>query len=410
MIDKINKLNIFSKMVYTAIPVVLAMGSFFLFKGVVEAAISCYILFFILLISLVLNKKGYTILSCYLGLVSAANTVTYMGYMMDKPTGTIFYLLSMIIFPWTVLGLENKKHSFLITGYISLLAIIFEAMSLGHSGYVQVPEVVSWVETGLGAMFFIFYLMMNFNQYIKKQIKDHQQILNQKEILLKQSKLSDLGLLAGKIAHEINNPLLIIGLEVNKLKMKNLKDEEKEKTINRIFKTIERISSMVKSMKNIIRDGTADEPGEENLLCLISEVQDLCSFRLKDKEVDLILENLDGKSIFCVKNVVEQSIVNLINNSIDELENSPKDKWIKITTEENDDLIIIKVIDSGEGISEEVKSKLFEDFFTTKELGKGSGLGLSISKQQLNKIGCDINYELYEGNTCFNITIPKKSH
>ena len=84
-------------------------------------------------------------------------------------------------------------------------------------------------------------------------------------------------------------------------------------------------------------------------------------------------------------------------------------KWIKISTSENENYYIIKIIDSGVGIPPDVAHKVMQPFFTTKEVGKGTGLGLSISKGILEEHGAQIYYDIDSRNTSFQIDFPKKN-
>ena len=97
--------------------------------------------------------------------------------------------------------------------------------------------------------------------------------------------------------------------------------------------------------------------------------------------------------------------MNLINNSIDALENLSK-KWIRIEFKLIQNHILISVIDSGIGLPSEIKDKIMNPFFTTKEVGKGTGLGLFISWSLIESNGGKLYLDPQNKNTCFVIDLP----
>ena len=100
-----------------------------------------------------------------------------------------------------------------------------------------------------------------------------------------------------------------------------------------------------------------------------------------------------------------QVLVNLINNSCDAIRES-QSPWIKIVSEIKANDLLIKVIDSGAGISSAVAKNIFTPFFTTKKVGQGTGLGLAVSFKLLSSRGGQLKYLSEEKNTTFEIKIP----
>ena len=83
------------------------------------------------------------------------------------------------------------------------------------------------------------------------------------------------------------------------------------------------------------------------------------------------------------------------------------EKWIEISAEDLGAKVIIRVTDSGPGVSEQVVDQIMLPFFTTKEVGKGTGLGLSISKGIIESHEGKFYYELNEGHTSFVLELKK---
>jgi C4-dicarboxylate-specific signal transduction histidine kinase len=100
-------------------------------------------------------------------------------------------------------------------------------------------------------------------------------------------------------------------------------------------------------------------------------------------------------------------LVNLLHNADDAIAQLEK-KWIRICVSQQKNFVEIKVIDSGAGISAAVNQKLFQPFFTTKAIGKGTGMGLSISLGIMRAHGGECFVDSTCPNTCFVLRLPQK--
>ncbi|MCP3889251.1 MAG: GHKL domain-containing protein, partial [Desulfobulbaceae bacterium] len=103
--------------------------------------------------------------------------------------------------------------------------------------------------------------------------------------------------------------------------------------------------------------------------------------------------------------VFERVIKNLLRNSIDAISHQDI-KWIQIDSSIMGDKVSISVTDSGTGIDKEVADRIFEPFYTTKDIGAGTGLGLGLCKTLLNQIGGDVHLNEEAANTAFIIKTP----
>ena len=116
--------------------------------------------------------------------------------------------------------------------------------------------------------------------------------------------------------------------------------------------------------------------------------------------------SLQEIDLFCNKTALNQVIVNILTNAYD-FAREVDDKWIKLEIKDETEHFVIMISDSGPGISEENRVKIWEPFFTTKELGAGTGLGLSMAKGIVEKQHLG-ELSLNEGSpTTFVIKIPK---
>lgn len=261
----------------------------------------------------------------------------------------------------------------------------------------------------IGLVFFIFVISVLSDQ-IRVSIQVERDSLQDQAYRSKN--LASLGEMAGGIAHEINNPLMIINgsvMVIERMRKKGTIDEEKlEKHLNTITKTVNRTASIIKGLKTLARDGTQDSKEIFQASELTDEVFTFLSGKIRQNNIKLTLNENDPNlqsAIVGQKVQLSQVLLNLISNSVDAISNQ-EDPWIKVEFAQNINFLTIKIIDSGNGIPIEIQQKIFNPFFTTKEVGKGTGLGLSLCHTIMDKNNGNIYIDNNNPNTCFVIEIP----
>ena len=228
-------------------------------------------------------------------------------------------------------------------------------------------------------------------------------------------KMVSLGEMSGGIAHEINNPIGIINVSANLMKLmysKGITDPEKYlKQLDVITDTVTRISLIVTGLKNISRDTGQEDFGQYSLHDILTDSIAICSekFKLSGVKVKVNFDDpIFQSQLSCLRVQMSQVFFNLLSNSFDAIEKSI-DPWVEISasvTPEGTMIILLK--DSGNGIPKEIQSKIFQPFYTTKEIGKGTGLGLSLCNSIILRNGGTLTIDNDCKNTCFVIKLPKK--
>jgi signal transduction histidine kinase/CheY-like chemotaxis protein len=228
------------------------------------------------------------------------------------------------------------------------------------------------------------------------------------------AKLISIGELASGVGHEINNPLAIISGNldiVTQLLLKNSSDDfNNERIIKHISKcltSVERINHIVKSLRLFSRKDAFQ--AESIIYCheVIHQTLDLLKNMYYSEGIVINLDlQAEIDSVIGVVGEFQQILINLLSNAKDATAQK-NNRTITISSKNEDHSIVVTITDNGHGMSEEVKSKIFDSFFTTKERGIGTGLGLSISSQFIHKMKGQIRVDSQFGfGASFNLKLP----
>ena len=221
--------------------------------------------------------------------------------------------------------------------------------------------------------------------------------------MLQNSKMIAVGQLAAGVAHEIRNPLGVIRNYLYLLKSGVADEETQEAAVENMEAAVEKSSRIIKDLLNFSR-GTGNE--RETIL-LKNRIQSILSFhkgRFKKEKVSVNVRCDPELKITVLADSLEMVLVNLIANATDAVESNGLINVICTWTGRD---VIIKVEDNGSGIPEDMLKDIFNPFFTTKLHEGGSGLGLYIVYNEVQKMGGTITAESTVGEgTVFTVTIP----
>lgn len=253
------------------------------------------------------------------------------------------------------------------------------------------------------------YRMIGTHNDISSQVKAQLEKENLQSRFVETAKMAALGEMSGGIAHEINNPLTIIIGKTEQLihSIDKVVDKKEvlQKDLDLIKRTALRISKIIKGLRSFSRNAENDPMLEINLKLVIEETLDLCRQKFSTSGIEIRMEIPDlmikGRSV-----ELSQVLMNLFSNSYDAI-STLANKWIEIKAEEGNDTVKIVFKDSGQGIPLAIVEKIFQPFYTTKDVDKGTGLGLSISAGIIKNHGGTLFYDKSSANTCFVIELPK---
>ncbi|HPI40201.1 MAG TPA: PAS domain-containing sensor histidine kinase [Pseudobdellovibrionaceae bacterium] len=246
---------------------------------------------------------------------------------------------------------------------------------------------------------------------ITDDLNKAKKILEQEQQLESVGKFASIGEMSANVVHEISNPITTLSLQVEKLK-----EEFKSPTpdlvksnerILKIHNNTQRIVKIIQMMKRISNQNSRLHFESIKLKSLIEESLFFAAENAKKKNIELTINNSTEEDLLIQGNPTElsQVIFNLINNAVDAVQEYDE-KWVRIEFEVIQEYLNINVIDSGKGIPSDVANRLFEPFYTTKPVGKGTGLGLPLAQQIMKKHKGDLFLLTSHPNTCFVVRLP----
>ena len=222
--------------------------------------------------------------------------------------------------------------------------------------------------------------------------------------LVQADKLSSIGLLAAGVAHEVNTPLAVISTYAQLLAKQVSGDDQKSKLLEKIAKQTFRASEIVNSLLNFSRTSPA-EFDDVDLNRIVVETISLVSHQLERARVQVHL-NLMPRLPVIKGNAgkLQQVFLNLVLNARDAMDAGGT---LTISSSADNDSARIEVTDTGQGISSENLSRIYDPFFTTKMARKGTGLGLSVTYGIVREHGGSIEVQSEPGaGTLFHLEFP----
>lgn len=223
--------------------------------------------------------------------------------------------------------------------------------------------------------------------------------------VLKSHKLAAVGLLAAGIAHELNNPLSgVVGY--SKLLLEQNLPPKVIEMIEKIAISGERCQKIVEGILLFSRQQETNHRNNIDLCQLIQRVVAIGEYQWRIHNVRMIRElPQEPVMIHADADQLEQMLLNLLSNAVDSM---PRGGSVRISLNREDNgSIRLDVSDQGHGIPEEIRSRIFDPFFSTKEIGKGTGLGLAISYGIIKDHGGDILLHSIPGKgSTFSVILP----
>ncbi|MCD6272401.1 MAG: response regulator [Deltaproteobacteria bacterium] len=254
-----------------------------------------------------------------------------------------------------------------------------------------------------------------YNKIIREEEKrkDAEFRASMEQQMIATERLASLGTLSAGVAHEINNPLAIINESVGWMRLILQKDElaemprkkDFEKALGKIEKGVDRARRITHQLLETVRKNNSVFT-QVDLKEVAQEAVELLGQETKNRDIYFFYEMEESAcTIWSDPYQLRQVLINLLTNAIHSMDTGGR---ITIILKAGVDDIILTIRDTGNGIPKENLDKIFEPFFSTKSPGKGTGLGLFVTRSIIDKLGGKVTVKSRLGHgTSFSITLPK---
>ncbi|MCH7969298.1 MAG: PAS domain S-box protein [Thaumarchaeota archaeon] len=312
-------------------------------------------------------KSGFHTKEFYKDLWSTITSgKTWHGEFKNKAKDGSYFWNKQMIMP----RFDNKKT---ICGYISIGTDITTEKELS--------EKLTQIEDNL----------VQQNKNLQEKIK------RKSDEIIKKEKLSMLGTMASRLAHDLKNPLTVVKAysDILSRQLEDKMNYEMKMKVSKLKNSITDMSNIIEDVLDFSRTVELDLQKNSIFKILMIALENVD----KPKQINVNI-NYSDIAIICDSKKIEAVFSNLLSNAIQALEEIGE---INVRLTEEDNQVLITVEDTGPGILEDDMPRIFEPLFTTKQ--KGTGLGLSICKNIINLHGGDIIVK--NAPTTFIVTIPK---
>ncbi len=274
-------------------------------------------------------------------------------------------------------------------------------------------EILQSISVQLASSVIQAELIEQLNKKNNKLEKTLSELKNTQMQLINTEKMASIGQLVSGVAHEINTPLAsissnnaLISRILSKNEVPDINQMEILKELNSIdIEAANRISDIVKSLKRFVRLDEAQFQ-EADINSELDLTLKLITHETKNN-IQIIKDYGKIPPVMCSVNMLNQVFMNLLVNACHSIQEKQEQGTITISTSVKDNNLSVKIKDTGCGMSDETKNKIFTAGYTTKKAGIGTGLGLSISKKivELHKGSITFNSEQGKGSE-FIVSIP----
>lgn len=247
------------------------------------------------------------------------------------------------------------------------------------------------------------------NDALKSQIAQRLQTEGE---LLQASKLAVLGQMSAGLSHEVNQPLTALrALARNSIRLlESGRQDAVAANLQIMDDMVERMSQITRQLKSFARKADDQVTGAVPLLGCVRNALLLLEHRSRALDLRCDIDVAAGLRVRAEANRLEQVLVNLFGNAIDAMQNEPE-RHLRVQAVSLDAgrRVLVKVQDSGAGVSDEQLQHLFEPFFTTKPAGEGLGLGLVISAKIVHEFGGALRAERLQHGMSFEFDLAVDS-
>ena len=387
----------------------------------------------LLFVGVILANRRRHVTASRMTLLVAGNLLAFTNAVgLGRGSGADLLFLGLLAVPFALFDLREWRP--LVAGIVMTL-VGLAACALGmlrplgpapSAAALRVYEAYSLVVAVVIILFALFEVSRE-NARVERALRldiaarerAERELAESRQAAITAAKMAALGEMSASVAHEVNNPLSAILLRSQRLDMLARTDTMDvaavRKTAHDIDRTVDRIRRIVDALRAFARQGDEDPLRPELLGPIVADTVELCAHRFRLRAIDLAVDPIaDDLAVLCRGTQIAQVLLNLLSNAYDAVEHQDE-RWVRITVDASDRDVRIAVVDSGPGVPKEIAPRIMEPFYTTKEIGRGTGLGLSLSEGIAAAHGGSLELDPTAPPTRFVLTLkrvapPERSH
>lgn len=297
-------------------------------------------------------------------------------------------------------------------GFFTLVALA-QILILSFSNSLGIPIRASDplpIVRGSIVIILVLILFFVIHRFETERLRQLNSLRESEEKLRFALKNESLAKMAEGLAHEVNNPLTIIQGNLQKIKNSETNDKNLER-LDKIENGIQRVNSLIKRLQFYSKRDLVLEKGEFSFSQIVSKVLTRIKTLVNTDGIEIKNYVSSDHSYLGDELKIKMALEILLLNAIEELNSSKQEtKEIRIDLTQTDQEFILSVTDNGNGIHEDLKNKIMDPFFTTKEMSNSPGLGLAIAKGIVEKHSGKLDFYSDSRITTFNIVLPKMKY
>jgi two-component system NtrC family sensor kinase len=312
--------------------------------------------------------------------------------------------LIIMVLSFLIIGLIGASFfSFLITNAIKQISEQAQSINLADIENHEFEVKRLRFKTAFGIYFKdeLDILVAKFNEMMNRLKRNKKEIDESRNSIIQAEKLASIGTLTAGISHEINNPLTGIKNCVTRIE----KDPENTQQNLKYFELIRDAANRIEDVVRPLLDYSRKNEIKLSVFTptdLLDKTLELIDYKITKHQIEVERFFDPEIKLKSNRNLFEQVIINILLNGIDAIEERKRSEpghrgKLQIITQKKADRVIIRLSDNGSGIPVSFQNKIFDPFFTSKEVGKGTGLGLYVSYKIINDLGGELSFETEEG-------------
>jgi signal transduction histidine kinase len=368
---------------------------------------------FLSLFSFVLNRKGYHYWSKVLLLI-AGNLIVYSFALLEPvEIGVSFLFILCYIVTIVGFGFEHRRTSFFLIGFTSVLiltSVVFDLNIIPRRSYsaeyIHFNLIINLIVTCATSVLVVYFLV-TLNFFSENSLRENEQAMNLKnEELTKVN--TELDRFVYSTSHDLRSPISSLRGLINLTKYTDNPVEIKS-YLSMMEGRLIRLDKFIKDISDYSRNSRLPlNLGVVNIKNIITDTLENLQFYPGAEKIKIEVHVPEELSIISDSTRMQILLGNLLSNAFKYTDSSKTNSYIKVSTSHSEKDVTISIEDNGIGIHPDHVAKIFEMFFQGYEKSDGSGLGLYIVKETLDKIKGTISVEteLEKGST-FQITLPK---